>query len=159
MFKIIGAMIIIIAAGIIGIGKYGEFYERKRLLCIIRDGAEKIRNNLKCMCMPLYECFLCGGEFFEKAAQNIAEGELPTDAVKTVAFRMERLTDEDRDCVYRFADGLSANDCEGQIRNTEFFLTELERRIEKASSELETKGKLFVKGSFLAATALVLILI
>lgn len=158
MFKIIGAVIVIVTAGFIGIRKYSELYERKKILCTIRDGAEKIRGNLSCMCMPLYECFLQGGEFFKKAAKTISEGELPATAVKMSADRME-LTSEDIDCVYRFADGLCAMDCEGQIRNAELFIKELERQIEKASSELETKGKLFVKGSFLAAAAVVLILI
>ena len=159
MFKIIGAMTVIITAGFFGIKKYGEFYERKRILLIMRDGAEKIRSNLKCMCMPLYECFLCGGEFFENAAKRISEGELPSAAVKASCERLCQLTKEDRDCVIRFADGLFANDCEGQVRNAELFITEIERRIENASFELETKGKLFVKGSFLTAAAVVLILI
>lgn len=159
MFRIIGAVTVIITAGFIGIKKYGEFYERKRLLLIMRDGAEKIRGNLKCMCMPLYECFIHGGEFFEKAAKRISEGELPSSAVKISCDRLCQLTKEDRECVLRFAEGLSANDCEGQVRNAELFITEIERQIEKASMELETKGKLFVKGSFLVAAAVVLILI
>ena len=159
MFKLIGAMAVIIAAGFIGLRKYCELYERKRLLCIIRDGTEKIRGNLKCMCMPLYECFLHGGEFFENAAKAVCEGELPRIAVSISADRFHHLTSEDKECIRRFADGLCADDCDGQIRNTELFITELDRQIEKASSELETKGKLFVKGSFLAAAALVLILI
>lgn len=159
MFKIMGALAVIIAAGFIGGRKYSELCERKRLLCSIRVGTEKIHNNLKCMCMPLYECFLCGGEFFEKAAKNISAGELPSEAVKSVADTAISLAAEDRECVYRFAEGLSANDCDGQIRNAELFTTELEKCIEKASAELDTKGKLFLKGSMLAATALVLILI
>lgn len=149
----------IIAAGFIGIKKYGELYERKRILLIMRDGAEKIRNNLKCMCMPLYECFMHGGEFFEKAAKRISEGEHPSSAVRNSCERIGQLTEEDRMCVLRFADGLSANDCEGQVRNAELFITEMEIQAEKASYELETKGKLFVKGSLLVAAAIVLILI
>ena len=159
MFKIIGAAAVIIAAGLIGNGKYSEYCERKRILCILRDGAEKIRSNLKCMCMPLYECFLYAGEFFEKAAGIMAQGELPSSAVKTLARELHQLTKEEKDCVYRFADGLCAKNCEGQIRNTELFISELERLIEKATGELNTKGKLFVKGSLLIAAALVLILI
>ena len=159
MFKIIGAAAVIIAAGLIGCMKYSEFCERKRILCVIRDGAEKIRSNLKCMCMPLYECFLYGGEFFEKAAEFMGEGDFPSVAVKTAAGDIRQITKEEKECIHRFADGLSAKDCEGQIRNTEIFLTELERHIEKASGELNTKGKLFLKGSFLIAAALVLILI
>lgn len=159
MFKIMGAIAVIVAAGLIGGGKYGELYERRRLLHTIRDGAEKIRNNLSCLCMPLYECFLSGGEFFEKVAKEMSGDVLPSDAIKMRANKLHRLDAEDKECVFRFADGLCANDCDGQIRNVELFIKELEKRMEKADAEFLTKGKLFVKGSLLAASALVLMLI
>ena len=72
MFKIIGAVIVIGAAGLIGMSKYSRLYERKRNLSLILSGAERIHNNLKCMCMPLYECFLAGGDFFRKAADKMS---------------------------------------------------------------------------------------
>jgi len=159
VFKLIGAAAVILSSGLIGIKKYNEFYERKRILQSIRDGAQKIKNNLSCMCMPLYECFLSGGEFFEKAALCIKRGELPSEAVRNTAFVTHCLKKEDKDIILRFADGLCAYDCNGQIANIELFLREIEDRIECASLELKTKGTLFVKGSLLAAAAVVLILI
>ena len=120
-------MAVIIAAGLIGGGKYSELYERKRLLYNIRDGAEKIRNNLSCMCMPLYECFLSGGEFFGKAAKEMSGGALPSEAVTLQAKKLHRLTADDRECIFRFANGLCANVCDGQIRNAELFIKELEK--------------------------------
>ncbi len=140
-------------------GKYNELSERKRVLSEIKAGAERIRNSLKCMCMPLYECFLGGGEFFEKAADLIYDGMLPSDAVKNTVLDIHCITKEERETLMRYADGLFAEDCEGQVRNTELFLSEIERCIESADAELNTKGKLFVKGSLLGATALVLILV
>lgn len=159
MFKLIGAAAVILSSGLIGIKKYNEFYERKHILQSIRDGAQKIKNNLSCMCMPLYECFLSGGEFFEKAALDIKRGELPSEAVRNTVFLTHCLKKEDKDIILRFADGLSACDCNGQLANIELFLREIEGSIEEALGELKTKGALFVKGSLLAAAAVVLILI
>lgn len=159
MFKFIGAIIVIGAAGLIGMSRYSQLYERKRTLSLISDGAEKIHNNLKCMCMPLYECFLSGGEFFSKAAKKIADGASPGEAVREVAYTMSYLTQEDISIIERFSEGLSAHNCDGQMRNTELFIKELSRNIEKSAEDLETKGKLTVKGSILAAAAVVLVLI
>lgn len=159
MFKIIGSVAVIMASGFIGIKKYAELYERKRMLFAIRDGAERIYDNLRCMCMPLYDCFLQGGEFFKKAAQCMADGMLPTDAVKKIADELQCFCEEDRLLLYRFSDGLSSEDCGGQIRNAELFLSEIKKNTENACQALETKGKLFVKGSLLIAGAVVLVLI
>lgn len=159
MFRLIGAAAVILASGLIGTKKYNEFYERKRTLQSIRDGAQKTKNNLRCMCMPLYECFLSGGEFFEKAALHIAGGDLPSEAVRNTALAAHCLKKEDREIIWRFADGLSAHDCGGQIANIELFLRELDASIAEATKELNTKGTLFVKGSILTAAAVVLILI
>lgn len=159
MFKLVGASVVILASGLIGIKKYNEFYERKRNLQMIRDGAEKIKNNLRCMCMPLYECFLSGGEFFEEAAQYINEGYLPKDAVENAALSENCLKKDDKEAVLRFARGLSADDCNGQIANAQLFINELDKNISEADKELSTKGALFVKGSLLTAAAVVLILI
>ncbi len=159
MFKILGALAVILASGLIGVNKYNEFFERRRILFELHSGAEKMRNNLKCMCMPLYENFLLCGEFFEQAAQQIANGKSPCDAVAERARECISLKKEDTDMIIRFAEGLGANDCDGQIRNTELFLKELEENIKDASGELETKGKLCVKGSLLIAAAIVLVLI
>ncbi len=159
MFKLLGSIVVILASGLIGMKKYSELYERKRMLCAVHDGAERIRDNLRCKCMPLHDCFLCGGEFFEKAAQHMAEGGLPSAAVKSAADEMHCFQKEDTEVIYRFSDGLCSEDCAGQIRNIEIFLAETQRSIEHAKTQLETKGKLFIKGSLLIATAIVLVLI
>lgn len=159
MFKIIGSIVVLLSATLWGMQRYSELYERKRILCIIRDGSEKIRRNLCCMCMELYECFLQGGEFFEKAAGEMHAGALPGKAVNNAADSFRALNSEDRNIIMRFAAGLSADDCKGQIANIELFLKELEHNIDNASSELAQKGSLSVKGSILSALAVVLLLL
>lgn len=159
MFKLLGSVAVILASGIIGIKKYTELYERARLLGVVRDGAERIRDNIRCKCMPLYDCFLCGGEFFERASYYMNEGSLPSVAVKSAAAEVGVFLTCDRDAIYRFSDGLCSEDCEGQLRNIELLIVETEKNIEHAKKQLETRGRLFIKGSFLLAAAVVLVLI
>lgn len=159
MFKVLGSIAVILASGLIGMRKYSELYERKRMLCAVRDGAERIRDNLRCKCMPLYDCFLCGGEFFEKAASHMSEGVLPSVAVRNAADSETCFSKEDAEIIYRFSDGLCSENCDGQMRNLEIFLSETQKNIDNATTQLDTKGKLFIKGSLLTATAIVLILI
>lgn len=159
MFKLLGGAVIILSFGLMGMKKYTEIYERKRILQNIQSGAEKIKNNLRCMCMPLYECFLFSGEFFENAGRNMENGLMPSEAVKDTAQSYHFLNKEDKEVIERFADGLSAQDCDGQIANIELFLKETEKLIEHASKELMTKGTIFLKGSLLGGAALVLLLI
>lgn len=150
---------VILSSGLIGITKYNELYERKIALRSICDGAQRIKNSLSCMCAPLYECFLSGGAFFEKAALDMREGNPPGVAVRNGALGEHCLKKEDREKILRFADGLSAPDCTGQLANIELFIKEIEISMEDAAKELKTKGTLFVKGSILAALAVVLVLV
>ncbi len=159
MFKLLGALVVIMASGLIGMSKYNELFERKRILTMLYDGANKTKNNLKCMCMPIYENFLMCGGIYDRAAKLMAEGKTPCDAVTEGIAGHNFLKKEDRCIILRFARGLSASNCDGQIRNTELFITELEKSIQDASKELESKGKLYIKGSILASAAFVLVII
>ena len=159
MHKLVGSIIVMLASVYIGIGKYYQLSERKRILLLIRHGSEKIRSNLRCMCLPLYECFLLGGEFFSLAANEIESGMLPADALKKVANRLSPLKKSDKEIIFRFADGLSADDCKGQIANIELFISETDKNIKEAKEELNCRGQLFIKGSILSAAAVILLLI
>lgn len=159
MFKLFGSAIILIASALFGVSKYNEYYERKRLLCSIRDGASRIETALRCTCPPLYECFLCGGEFFEKAAFLVNNGSLPEEAVKDAARSFHILKKSDLSLIERYAAGLSALDLKGQLSNTTYFCQSLEKNISEAENELNTRGKLFLKGCMLTAAAVVILLI
>lgn len=159
MLKLVGAATVLLAAGLLGMKKYNDLNERRRNLCIVRDGAQKIENTLRCMCAPLYECFLSGGSFFEKAAVAMTDGLMPSEAVREARRSIGVFTKEDKEIIERFADGLCAQDASGQMANLSLFIKELDINIEHAQNDLNTKGTLFVKGSILAAAALVLIII
>ncbi len=159
MLKLIGSALIFLCATYMGMSKYQELYKRKRVLSGVRDGGIKIRDNLRCMCMPLYEAFLSSGEFFEIAASYIRKGQLPMEAVKEACRGSRHLNERDRECIQRFAEGLGAEDCKGQLANVEMFISEMDRCVDHAQKELKTKGTLFIKGSILTAAAVVLLMI
>lgn len=159
MLKLVGAAVVILAAGLIGMKKYNDLYERRRNLSVVRDGALKIENTLRCMCAPLYDCFLSAGSFFEKAAILMADGMMPPEAVIEASYSVSFFTKEDKDVFKRFADGLCAQDAQGQLVNISLFIKELDINIERAQNDVNTKGTLFVKGSILTALALVLMII
>ena len=159
MLKLIGSALVFLCATYVGMSKYQELYKRKRVLTSIRDGGIKIRDNLRCMCMPLYESFLFSGEFFELAASNIRSGLLPMEAVKEACRTNRHLSERDRECIQRFAEGLQAGDCKGQLANAEMFISEMDQCVDRAEKELGTKGALFIKGSILTAAAVVLLMI
>ena len=109
--------------------------------------------------MPLHECFGEGGSFFEKALQYIVQGDSPKEAIEKVTQKTRELKKEDREVLWRFAKGLCADDCEGQIANVENLLFQIGRKSTQAEKEIKTKGTLFIKGSLLLGGAVVLILI
>lgn len=159
MFKLIGAVVVILSAGLFGMKKYNEIFERKKVLQEVYDGCMQVGNSLRCMCLPLHESFLCGGSFFESAAKKIGDGMLPCEAVKDTAHSLHVLSGEDLRIIERFAEGLIAHDCTGQLSNIELFSQSLKGEIKNAGDELASRGTLYVKGSILTAAAVVLLLI
>lgn len=159
MFKIIGSMVVLLSATLLGMKKYNDFFERRKILESIRDGSMQVENSLRCMCLPLHESFIGGGEFFKSAAKKISAGMLPEEAVRETAHNIHTLNSEDLQLIERFALGLCAQDCKGQLANIRLFINELDGKIAHATNELNTRGKLYVKGSILTAAAIVLLLV
>ena len=143
----------------LGIGKYNSLFERKRLLQNIYDGSIKIKETIRVIHSPLHESFLMGGDFFKSASEKIGKGLLPEDAVNESMAEFPSLKEDDKRIISRFARGLNAQDFAGQISNLELFSEDIKRNISHATQELDTKGRLYVKGSILCAMAIVLLLI
>ena len=159
MLKIIGSAVVLLAATLFGMRKYSSYFERRKALEDILDGCRQTESKLMCLHAPLHESFMGSGTFFENARKEILEGFLPEEAVKNVAYQLHFLKKEDLRIIERFASGLCASSCEGQLSNLAVFKAELERVLEEATGELNLKGKLCIKGSILAAAAIVLLLI
>ena len=117
-----------------------------------------LSGKLRCMCLPLYECFSESGGIFKDAAQYIEKGLAPKEALKKAAEECSVLTEKDKKMFSSFADGFDADSCEGQIANTELFYENIALGIEDAKEELKTKGKLSIEGSILMGAAIVLLL-
>ncbi len=159
MLKIIGSAVVILSATLFGMRKYLAFFERKKALSEILDGARKINSKLTAFRAPLHEIFMDSTAFFETAASEILSGQLPEEAVRKTALKTAALKREDLIVIERFASGLCASSCEGQLSNLAVFTDEIEEKLTEATAELNLKGKLCVKGSILTAAAIVLLLI
>ena len=129
------------------------------MICSIYDGLAQVENTIRCTCAPLHESFKAGGEFFYTAAEKISEGYSPEAAVIESASAISSLNKEDMNLILRFAKGLNADDCKGQIDNLMLFKSGLDKQLTHAVNELQSKGKLYIKGSILTAMAVVLILL
>lgn len=159
MLKIIGSAVVVLSATLFGMRKYNAFFERKKELAQILEGARKINSKLLALHAPLHEIFMDTTPFFEESAKGIVAGYLPEEAVKNTAFKTEALRGEDIIVIERFATGLCASSCEEQLSNLAVFMTEIGENLAQATTELDLKGKLCVKGSILTAAAIVLLLI
>lgn len=159
MLRIIGSAVVLLSAILFGMRKYDAFFERKKTLQDILDGCRQTQAKLMCLHAPLHEIFMGCGAFFENAARQILSGLLPEEAVKNAAYELHFLKKEDLRIIERFASGLYASSCDGQLSNLAVFKAEIESALEEASGELNLKGKLCLKGSILTAAAIVLLLI
>lgn len=159
MLKLFGALLVILGGTVWGIRKYTFFLLRKNMIYSIYDGLAQVENSLRCTCAPLHECFKTGGDFFNTAAEKIAGGYSPEDAVIESASAIPSLTGEDMNVIRHFAKGLNADDCKGQVDNLILFKSGLDKQLTHAANELQSKGKLYIKGSILTAAAVVLLLL
>lgn len=159
MVKLSGIVITIIAAAFLGIKKYFTLRERYNILSQIKHSALQMEGKLRCMCMPLDECFTESEGLFSVAARYIEKGLIPKDAVEKACSENEYLTQADKEVLMRFAKGLGAQDCDGQIANTLLLAENIGMQIDDARNDLKTKGTLSIKGSILTAVAVVLLLI
>ena len=159
MFKIAGIFIVMTAASIMGLKKRSTLYMRLKLLRETQSAVCAAEAKLRCMRIPLDECFDSCGSVFTEASLNIRNGMLPSEAIKNAVDSESFFNENDRDVLYEFSNGLSADDCEGQISNFRLLSERLKPLIKNASDEAAKKGRLVLEGSILAAAAIILIIL
>lgn len=148
-----------IAAVFAGAKKYYALRARCETLYSVRRSVKQTAENLKCMCLPLYECFeRCDG-IFNAAFKYMNEGLAPEDAVKKAADKSLFLKNDDKKLLFDFASGLNADNCESQIANAALLEKNIDMQIESAQHDFNTRGKLCLQGGVLLGAAAVLILI
>ena len=159
MYKLLGAIFILLSSVLIGLSIRKTYAGRVKLLSEILYACDTMECKLRCMCLPLYECFSQSGGIFLRASELMKNNDAPTDALKTAVKENEILDSADKEVLFSFADGLHAEDCEGQIENLSMLRQMMARRCADAEKKLDTKGNLAVKGSVLAACAAVILLV
>jgi len=159
VFKISGAVLLIGASFFTGVRLRYLLNERKRILTGLLYFIQGIENKLRCLCMPLDKCFGESGGIFYSASVYIKEGFSPSEAVKKAAEETVHLKKEDKALLLSFADGLSADDLEGQIANLNLLKKGLEARLFEAEEDSRVRGKLCVQGCTLLGAAAVILML
>ncbi len=159
MLKIIGALTVLSGAVLMGITGYYRLSGRVRALCRVQSSANIIEMRLRCMCMPLDDCFADTDEIFSLASQLIKKGISPAEALLQSAEKHAFLQKEDIEIFKSYALGLNSDDCEGQLAGVKMFSARIENALKNAEKDLNTRGKLTLQGSILLGAAVVIILI
>ena len=159
MLKIIGAISVICGALMWGMNKCMLL---KKRICVLKQSQTAAWNadaRIRCLHLPLDECFEGDNGILGDASQLIKEGYLPTDAVIKAAENNRYITERDREIFRGFASGLSAADCEGQLANIKLFCQRTAAAISDAEDDFNTRGKLIFQGSLLCGAAVVIVFI
>ncbi len=159
MIKITGTLLMLTAFLIIGLKKRYALIGRLSILRASEAAAMTAYSRLKCMCMPLDECFSGSGGLFSDAADRMTDGEMPREAMHNAAIANRFLKSCDKAVFSDFADGLTLSDCAGQLSNLEMLRERLRPLTAEAADDAARLGKLCVEGFFLAGAAFALILI
>lgn len=159
MIKLIGAVMLLASFLLIGIGKRCALTGRLDTLRECEAAAMSAYSRLKCMCMPLDDCFSGSGGLFSDAADRMRRGEMPPAAMRRAAEESRFLKDKDKAVFRDFADGLALCDCDGQLANLEMLRERLRPLAAEAADDAARLGKLCIEGFFLAGAACALILL
>ena len=159
MLKITGAISVICAALLWGMHKCLLLKKRIYFLKNAQTAAWNADTRIRCLHLPLDECFSSDDGIFGYASQLIKEGEFPSEAVMKSVLNNGYIKESDREIFRGFASGLSAADCEGQLSNIKLFCLRIAEAISEAEEDFHTRGKLIFQGSLLLGAAVVIILI
>ena len=156
MLKGMGALLFLLGGFLWGRERDGCLTLRVRELSGLLRGAEALTSLICRFSEPLPTALRAAeGErmtLFSEAAQRIEAGERAGEAFSAAVaeeFPYLHLTAEDAECLYRFAEGLSAADREGQERNLAMLRAELGRLLSEAREAREKKGRLYRAGGLL----------
>ncbi len=154
-----GAFFIFLATVLVGARKYNLMCERRHLLENIRSSLRYLEGTLRITGAPLEECFFKSGSIFRDASLLIKKGTSPRDAIRKTALSNSYLEKGDKEALFLFAEGLFAEDCEGQIKNVQALSEKINSFCAEASESIKTKGKLFLRGGVLCGAALFILVI
>ncbi len=149
MLKAAGAALIMAGSTALGFSKRMTLSRRLDNLRRLRWEAASLRSKIYGRGISLEEAF-AESEFFAPAAKALERGVPVREAVLPLGQGAEGFE--------LFAKGLEADTFEGQIRNIDVFLSELEGGIARAEDDLKRRGRLYLGGGALAGAAAVIML-
>lgn len=159
VLKFMGAAAVISSAAMAGFVMSGELRERIDILREIQQSAVYIKSEIEYRSPVFEECFRRRGRLFSKASEYIGEGLSPSAALKKSADETARLTAEDKEIIYSYADGLDAEEVNGQTANVSLLISHLGEDIREAEAQMRAKGRLYRSGGVLAGIGFVIILL
>ena len=162
MLKLPGCLILGAACIFAGFMKRGELMWRNRLLEDLESSFLKLENEIAATFVPLPVAMENAGEgmaesFFQSAARLIYEMG-PVAGVKEAVSRCN-FKKEENAVLLSFANGLSAPDTSGQLKNIKLCRGRLELLNKKMSEKNGEKGNLYVKMGVMSALMVVILFI
>lgn len=152
----------ITASTALGIEKAQELSRRVKVLCSIQDGIISFENEIRCRLSPMREALLSAASpdisgVFLSAAEGL--NKMGAAASMKQAVGTSTLQSEEKDALLSFAEGLSAEDAEGQIKNAALCRERIDRILKSAEDRKKRLYKLYcVSGGVCGAAILLLII-
>ncbi len=150
MLKAFGGVLVMAASFALGWSKRHALAQKADKLSLVRWEVTALKSKISGRSESLEQAF---GEssFFAPAAKLIANGTPAEKAVLSLDCPAEGFG--------LFARGLGSETTEGQLRNIDVFLSDLDMEISRAREDLEKRGRLYLGGALLGGAAAVIMLI
>ncbi len=165
MYKIIGAVIIMLSSAMLGLAKCASVKKRLRNLKEFRNMINALRTEISFKATPLKraaeiigekfsnECFIEFSKLIERLGGQKAFEESLARFSSKYSF-----TARDRSCILLMAEGLGRTDRENQVRQLDHAIYELDKIIGEAAEECSEKTRGYLNGSVLIGAFAVLML-
>ena len=172
ILKIIGSIMVISASSFIGYFLSGDCSKRPVQLRILQDMIRMLENEIKFLSSYISEAFerICSSidspvkEFFKATVEKLKNepgmnASHAWEMAITENMHKTALNAEDKDILLAFGKMLGNSDTEGQVKNIEFLLHQLNLQEKKAEENKRKNENLYKTLGLLGGIAAVLILI
>lgn len=166
MLKIAGALLVIVASSMWGIGIYCDLKLKAGITNGCIKGLFSLKENIRFSMENLYEsialCAKSSGkakEIFECAIEQTENGLNPSDALKYALQCNKHISENTRNIMLYMCSQLGKTDAEGQILMLEKCMLDLEKVQAEENEIIKTKGVLYQKCGIVSGILIAIILI
>lgn len=165
MYKLMGAVIIMLSFVMFGLEKCASVKKRLRNLKEFRNMISALRTEISFKATPLKraaetigekfsnECFMEFSKLIEKLGGQRAFEEALSSFSSKYSF-----TARDQSCILLMAEGIGCTDRESQVKQLDHAICELDKIIDEATAESADKTRGYLNGSVLIGAFAVLML-